>query len=217
MKKIVIFGASGDTGRYLVDYFLEKGIPDGFSIVACGTRETDCFTKKGIEYFQVDIRNKEEFEKLPSDVYAVIDLAGLMPARMKGYDPQKYIDINITGNLNILEYCRKKNADRILFAQSFGDIKDHSEENVVLHPFMNRNFRFNTDHTIYVMTKNFMADMMENYYQMYGLKKFVFRLPTIYLYSPIDTYYVDGRIRKIGYRVLIDKAMRGETIEVWGD
>ena len=59
--------------------------------------------------------------------------------------------------------------------------------------------------------------MIENYHQMYGLKKFVFRLPTIYLWSPIDYYYVDGKRRKIGYRILIDKAIAGENIEVWGD
>ena len=29
-----------------------------------------------------------------------VDLAGAMPARMKGYNPYKYIDVNITGNLN---------------------------------------------------------------------------------------------------------------------
>ena len=58
---------------------------------------------------------------------------------------------------------------------------------------------------------------MENYYQMYGLKRFIFRLPTIYLWSPVDHYYVDGEIRKIGYRILIDKAINGEDIEVWGD
>ena len=58
----------------------------------------------------------------------VVDLAGAMPARMKGYDPYKYIDVNITGTLNILEFCRKTGADRILFAQSFGDIKDHAEK-----------------------------------------------------------------------------------------
>lgn len=67
------------------------------------------------------------------------------------------------------------------------------------------------------MSKDFAVDLIENYHQMYGLKRFIFRLPTIYLYSPIDTYYVDGTNRKIGYRILIDKAAQGETIEVWGD
>lgn len=52
---------------------------------------------------------------------------------------------------------------------------------------------------------------------MYGLKRFIFRLPTIYLYSPVDTFYVDGIQRKIGYRLLIDRARVGDPIEVWGD
>lgn len=59
--------------------------------------------------------------------------------------------------------------------------------------------------------------MIENYHQMYGLKRFIFRLPTIYLYSPVDTFYVDGVERKIGYRLLIDRAIAGEPIEVWGN
>lgn len=217
MKNIVVFGASGDTGRYFIDYFQKNYCGNEYKIVATGTRETDYFDKKGIEYYQVDIVDREAFQKLPREVYAVVNLAGAMPARMKGYNPYKYIDVNITGNLNILEYCRETGADRILFAQSFGDIKDWAEENPLLKVDMPRKFSFQSDHTIYVMSKNFMVDMMQNYYQMYGIKSFVFRLPTIYLWSPVDYYYVDGERRKIGYRILIDKATEGEDIEVWGD
>lgn len=217
MKNIVVFGASGDTGRYFVKYFLDHYCGTDYQVIATGTRGTSFFDSLEVPYYQVDIRKKEEFEKLPGEVYAVVDLAGAMPARMKGYDPYKYIDVNITGNLNILEYCRKTKADRILFAQSFGDIKDHAEDNPLLTVDLPRKFSFTSDHTIYVMTKNFAVDMIENYHQMYGLRNFIFRLPTIYLYSPVDTYYVDGKQRKIGYRLLIDKARAGEPIEVWGD
>ena len=176
MKNIIVFGASGDTGRYFVKYFLEHYSGADYQIVAAGTRETSFFEQFGVSYYQVDIRQKEEFEKLPqAGVYAVVDLAGAMPARMKGYDPYKYIDVNITGNLNILEYCRKTGTDRILFAQSFGDIKDYAEENPLLTVDLPRKFSFTSDHTIYVMTKNFAVDMIENYHQMYGLKRFIFR------------------------------------------
>lgn len=215
--KVVVFGASGDTGTYFIRYLSEIGFIKENEVIAVGTRETDKFDLYGIPYVQMDITCKNEFKKLPDRVSAVVDLAGAMPARMKGYDPQKYIDVNITGTLNILNYCRESNADRILYAQSFGDIKDHSENNPLLTVDMSRKFSFTSDHTIYVMSKNFAVDMIENYHQMYGLKRFIFRLPSIYLYSPIDTYYVDGKPRKIGYRLLIDKAIAGETIEVWGD
>ncbi len=217
MKNILVFGASGDTGRYFVNYFLDNYKGTEYKIIALGTRNTECFKDLGVEYIKMDITNKRDFELLPKNVYAVVDLAGLMPARMKGYNPYKYIDINIIGNLNILEFCRKNNIDRILFAQSFGDIKDWAEKDIVLKVNMPRNFNYTTDHTIYVMSKNFAVDMIENYHQMYGLKRFIFRLPTIYLYSPIDQYYVDGKSRKIGYRILIDKAINGEDIEVYGD
>lgn len=217
MKKILVFGASGDTGRYFVNYFLDNYVGNEYQIIALGTRDTDYFNAIGVEYIKIDITNEQDFENLPKDVYAVVDLAGLMPARMKGYNPYKYIDVNINGNLNILEFCKENNVDRILFAQSFGDIKDWAEKGLTLKADMPRNFSFTTDHTIYVMSKNFAVDMIENYHQMYGIKRFIFRLPTIYLYSLVDHYYVDGEIRKIGYRILIDKAIKGEDIEVWGD
>lgn len=217
MKKILVFGASGDTGHYFIEYFLSQNNHDGYEAIAIGTRDTNYFQKIGVPYFKVDITDKKSFDKLPKDVYAVVDLAGVMPARMKGYDPYKYINVNITGNLNILEFCRINHVDRILFAQSFGDIKNYSEQDPILTVKMARNFSFTTDHTIYVMSKNFAVDMIENYHEMYGLKRFIFRLPTIYLWSPIDYYYVDGIRRQIGYRTLIDKAIKGETIEVWGN
>lgn len=217
MKKIIVFGATGDVGRYFVEYFLEHYQGSEYEIIATGTRETSSFDGIGVRYIPVDITKKEDFAKLPDDVYAVVDFAGAMPARMSGYDPYKYIDVNITGNLNILEFCRLNHVDRILFSQSFGDIKDWAEKDVLLKADFPRNFHFDTDHTVYVMSKCFAVDLIHNYHEKYGLKSFVFRLPTIYLYSPIDWFYVDGLKRKIGYRVLIDKAMHGEDIEIWGD
>ncbi|NLB55039.1 MAG: NAD-dependent epimerase/dehydratase family protein, partial [Lentisphaerae bacterium] len=216
-KNIVIFGASGDTGKYFIDYFLQHNLSDDYQLVAVGSRECPYFSKINVPYHRVDITNEKNFGCLPSQAYAIVDFAGIMPARMTGYSPQRYIDVNISGTLNILEYCRRTHADRFLYMQSFGDIKDHAEKSLVLHTDMPRKFSFANDHTIYVMTKNFAVDMAENYYEMYGLKRFIFRLPTIYLWSPIDSFNVDGKPRKIGYRYLIDRAISGEPIEVWGN
>ena len=40
---------------------------------------------------------------------------------------------------------------------------------------------------------------------------------TIYLWSQDDTYYVDGIKKTIGYRHIINQAVKGNTIEMWGD
>ena len=217
MKNIIVFGASGDTGHYFVNYFLEHNKDSNYQIIASGSRKTDDFKKINVPYYQVDITKKEDFNKLPRDVYAVVDLAGAMPARMRGYDPYKYIDVNITGNLNILEYCKETGADRILFAQSFGDIKDHSETNPLLTVDLPRKFSYTSDHTIYVMTKNFAVDMIENYHQMYGLKRFILDCQQSIFIPLLIHFMLMEKERKIGYRLLIDKAIKGEPIEVWGD
>ena len=51
MRKIIIFGASGDTGKYFVQYFVENYKEKGYQIVAVGTRDTNWFEQYKIEYY----------------------------------------------------------------------------------------------------------------------------------------------------------------------
>lgn len=44
-KIIIVLGASGDTGKYFVNYFLEECKNDSYKIIATGTRKTDYFEK----------------------------------------------------------------------------------------------------------------------------------------------------------------------------
>lgn len=104
MKKIVIFGATGGVGVYTATKLIE----DGYQVAAVGHRKNDhsFYEDLGAKYYSVNIVEKESFEWLPKEgVFGVIHLAGMLPARMVGYDPQKYIDMNVTGTLNVLELC----------------------------------------------------------------------------------------------------------------
>lgn len=215
-QKIIIFGANGGIGKYLVDYFIHN---DTHNVQVIGTGRHACVFEESdkFEYIQMDICNKADFEKLPNDVYAVIDLAGAMPARMEGYDPELYINTNIVGTMNVLEYCRNNSIDRIIYTQSFGDIKDKAEENILLTPDMTAEFDYATDHSVYVVSKNTAVELIKCYHALHNLKYFIFRLPTIYSWSKNDSYYVDGVLRKRAWRLLIDRASNGEDIEVWGD
>lgn len=158
-------------------------------------------------------------EQLPQEgVHAVILLAGLLPAYMSGYNPSDYIDVNSRGALNVLEYCRKSGADRILYAQTISDVLGSvTPENPVIHPYDDRNIIMTGDHTVYALSKCFAVDLIKHYQAEYGLKGFVFRLPTVYAFTPDKTYNVDGVRRTLGYRLLMDRAMAGETLEIWGD
>ena len=218
MKKIVLFGATGNTGMYFADYcnqFLDK---TQYELIAVGRKQTNWFEDNGIKYSQVDIRYQDGFAELPQeDVYAVINLAGVLPAYLKEYDPFAYIDTNVTGGMRILEYARKTGADRILFAQTWAEMAGYWGKEEVLSPKMERRLCYTGDHAFYAITKSMIVEAMEHYHQEFGLKNFVFRLPNIYLYSPEKYYYVDGNPRKIAYRYMIDRAAEGLDIEMWGN
>jgi len=218
MKKVVIFGATGNTGAYLVEYLVENLNSQEFEVIAVGRKETDFFTKQGISYFRVDITDPKQFDVLPTDdIHTVIHLAAVLPAYMEGYQPEDYIQTNIVGAFHVLEYCRKNNVDRILYPQTEGDLSGYWGKEILLKPDLPRKFDFKSDHALYVIAKNTAVDMIEHYHQAYGIKRFIFRLPTIYAYTPNQYFHVDGIKKVLAYRHLMNRAMAGETIEMWGD
>ena len=218
MKKIVIFGATGNIGAYLVSYCNSMIDKSQYEVIAVGRRNTDFFQKNGIKYVQVDLTKLEDFEKLPTDdVYAVVNAAGLLPAYLKEYDPYMYVETNINGALRILEYARKNGVDRALYTQTWAELGGHWGNEEVLSPDMPRKLIYTGDHAFYAITKTMVVETMEHYKQEYGLKNFVFRLPNVYLYHPEKYYYVDCVKKPIGYRYMIDRAAAGEPIEMWGN
>lgn len=219
MKKIIVFGASGETGRYFIDYFLEHDVDHEYELIAVGNRKTTFFEEYfDIPYIQMNVIDKNDFIKLPKDeIHAVVDLAGYMPARSNGDYVEKMLSINLMGTMNILNFCVEVKVDRILFAQSFGDILSHASNYSTLTVNMPRSFSYNSDHTVYLIAKCASVDLIEYYHQRYGLKKFIFRLPTVYLYAKDRFFYRDGKKTTLWYRVLIDKAIAGENMEIWGD
>lgn len=215
-KKIIIFGATGTVGAYAVLYLKEKG----YNVIAVGHRKSDngFFRDHNVDYYSVDISNTSDFEYLPTnDIYAVINLAGMLPARMKGYEPQKYIDINVTGCLNVLNYCIKSQADKIIYPQSISDVSYLCGSKKPIPSDAESKFPLNNDHSIYAISKNMAIDLIKHYNAKYGIKYYLLRFPNIYLYHPNPMYYVDGKEKWQGYRLMIHKAIHGEPISIWGN
>lgn len=218
MKKIIIFGATGNTGMYFADYCAQHFNQTEYEIIAVGRKNTTWFSENGITYKQVDVSNEEDFEKLPQeDVHAVVNMAGILPAYLQEYDPFVYINTNITGGLRVLEYARKTGADRVLYTQTWAEMAGYWGKEDVLSPKMERKLCYTGDHAFYAITKSMIVETMEHYHQEFGLKNFVFRLPNIYLYNPEKYYYVDGVKKPIPYRYMIERASQGQNIEMWGN
>ncbi len=218
MKKILIFGATGNLGAYFVEYCMKSLNLKEFEVVPVSRRNTDFFSKYGLKYFQVDITQKEDFKKLPqNNVYAVVFLSAELPAYMNGYYPERYLNTNILGAFNVLEYCKNTKVDRILYPQTESDLSNYWDKEFIIKPYFKRDFNFKGDHAIYTIAKNTAVDMIEHYHQTYGIRNFIFRCPTIYSYNPNPYFYVNGEKKMLAYRYLMERAMNGEDIELWGD
>ena len=220
MKKVIIFGATGNVGSYVTKYASEFFKDSEYQVIASGRRNTDVFNQFGVEFVQVDMMNKEDFDRLPQeDVYAVILLAATIPSYMSDYSGEAYLRTNIMGTYNVLEYCRKVKADRIMFSQTVFDVSLYSQAdpNYVIKPYDAPNFSYTGDHAMYVISKNTAIEMLKHYFEEYGLKYFVFRFPTIYEYSTFKYYYPNGvKTMRPLYRQ-IERAKNSEPLELWGD
>ena len=220
MKKVIIFGATGNVGSYVTKYASEFFKDSEYQVIASGRCNTDVFNQFGVEFVQVDMMNKEDFDRLPQeDVYAVILLAATIPSYMSDYSGEAYLRTNIMGTYNVLEYCRKVKADRIMFSQTVFDVSLYSQAdpNYVIKPYDAPNFSYTGDHAMYVISKNTAIEMLKHYFEEYGLKYFVFRFPTIYEYSTFKYYYPNGvKTMRPLYRQ-IERAKNSEPLELWGD
>lgn len=215
-RKVVVFGATGTLGAPIAIHLSEIG----FDVVAVGHRKCDngFFNEKGIPYYSVDITIKSEFDKLPKDnVYAVVNFAGMLPASMEGYNGYSYLTSIVLGAYNVLEYTRMVRADRILFPQTLFDVSYLFGSKVPIPADSVRKAPMEGDHAIYVIAKNAAVDLIEHYYKVYSIKRFIIRLSRIYLYHPNPYTYTDGRKVMISDRYLIYRAMAGKDIEIWGD
>ena len=217
-ENIIVLGSAGNLGMYFIDYLMKNLDLAQYEIIAVGTRAEYPFEFYQGKYVQVDITKKEDFKKLPKDnVKAVVDFAGILPAYLSEDDPNKYIDVNIKGTLNVLEYCREVNAERIMYTQTWADLNGYLKDKKPLKPYWDRKPIRTGDHAIYAVTKCAAVDLIECYHAMYGIKNYIFRLPNIYLYSPEMYYYVNGEKKYISYRYIIQRAINGEDIEIWGN
>lgn len=215
MKRIIIFGATGGIGAYTALHLIEN---QEYQVIAVGHRKSDngFYKQYGIQYLSVNIADYTTFNILPKeDVYAVVNLAGVLPARC--YDPRKYILTFTMGQLNVLEYMNSIGCKKIISAQTPADLWYLQNAAEPMPADAQRSFPPSTDHSIYTIAKNAAIDITEYYHNTFGISRFILRFFNVYMYHPNPYYLVDGIKRMISFRLLMDRAEAGEDIEVWGD
>lgn len=210
-KNVLIFGATGLIGTYLTDYLRDK-----FNIFAVGNKSPFTCQFDNVSYYKCAIENKDNFKTLPKNIDVVVMLAGILPANMETYVPEKYFQINTIGLLNVLEYCKQTGVKQIIYTQSHSDVKGLWGKEVI-SPYADYNLDYNNDHTVYVISKIAGVELIKHYHELCGLKYVILRCPNIYAWHPSTYYFVEGKKTVIAYRYFIKNAINSLPIEVYGD
>ena len=214
-KRIVVFGATGNIGAYSAVYLKEQG----YDVVAVGRRKSDngFYATKGVEYYSVDIKQRESFNILPKDdVYAVVHFASTLPSRY-AFDPQDLFESITIGTLHVLEWMRTVNCRKIVFPQTPSDRAKYHNQPGMIPADAPRHFPLTGDHAVYTIAKNAAVDLMEHYRAEFGISFYALRFFTIYQYHPNAYHYANFKRRMMPYRMLMDRASKSLPIEIWGD
>ncbi|MBI9082625.1 MAG: NAD(P)-dependent oxidoreductase [Desulfobacterales bacterium] len=215
---VIIFGATGFIGIYLAERLSEQGT----QILATDINSAgiEFYEKKGISFVSIDITKKEDFKKLPVDgVEAVIHLAAMQPANVSEttYDPLKYIEVNVIGTINVLEYCRKSKINKIIYTSSHRNTQGLWKYGKPVREKDGRSIKYDGEYAMFSISESAAQDCVEHYRKQHGLKGIIFRLPPVYGYGPHTKIFWHGKPVKTGFQIFIENAMAGKAIEVWGD
>lgn len=111
--KILVTGSSGTIGTRLCETLLNMG----HTVV--GADWEPCLWQKRVEELRIDIdlRDATQYEKLPTDVHMIIHLAANARVYELVENPDRALD-NCIDTFNVLEFARKNNIKRMMFASS---------------------------------------------------------------------------------------------------
>ena len=137
--KFAVTGGAGFVGNNIVRLLVSKG----HSVVVIDNLHTgkkenleDVFEK--IEFFQTDIRNYDEIEKILKNVDGIFHEAALTIVQESFDKKEEYFDVNVKGTENIFKIARKYEK-KVVYASSssiYGDskqipIKENSTRNPI--------------------------------------------------------------------------------------
>lgn len=217
-KKILVFGASGFIGTYLIDELLSQG----HEVVASDISDVGraYYDNKKVPYVNIDITKADDFQALHNGKYdTVIHLAACQPANIEKdqYDPKSYIEVNVIGTLNILEFCKKSSSEKIIYISSHRNTQGLWAENKAISEDDGRAIKHDGEYAMFSISESAAQDCVLHYQAQYGLRGVIFRLPPVYGYGPHTEIFKDGIPIKTGFQTFIESAVACQPLEIWGD
>jgi len=168
--KIVVFGGAGFLGSYVVNE-LEKR---GHKVIVADIQQSPVIKKS--KFIECDIRNLEAIDNvIPIDIDVVYNFAGFANLEKAADNPLDTVNLNILGNLNILENAKTKGCKHYVFASSAYAMSDIG--------------------SFYGISKLSSEKIIEEYKKKYNLNYTIIRYGSVYSERNFENNYIYNLIR----------------------
>ena len=210
---IIVTGATGFVGRYLIDHLVKAGE----KVVAAGrTRKYDGFFRSlGVPFVPLDVTRPESFNALPAGpVKAFIHLAAAIPAAVKDIQSDLFLKVNTLGTFYALEHCRRNNIKKFLYTTTLYEGMEHTR--LPINEAMGRKYALTGDHASYVISKITAAEYIGHYSEEYGMQAVILRLTGLLGFGRQEGFWAGGVFHKSAFEVFYEQAKTGRPLEIWG-
>lgn len=172
MKKILVFGGFGFLGHYLVLELLRRG----YKVTVADIHENEKLESE-ITYVKCDITNKENVENVFENKQFdfVYNLAGFANLDTAIKYPIETIQLNVIGNMYILEQCVKNNVSRFVYASSA--------------------YAMSNKGSFYGISKLASEKIVEEYLKKYSLPFTILRYGSVYSERSYDNNYIYNLVK----------------------
>lgn len=117
---IMITGATGFLGRKIVSRLLKMGF-NKESLVLCGNSENrlvDFYSKFNIPVYSFNVFKKTDFYKIDRKIDYIIHAAAAKHVGLCEKSPQKAIETNVVGSLNVIDFAIENNVKNVVGVSS---------------------------------------------------------------------------------------------------
>jgi UDP-glucuronate 4-epimerase len=184
-RRVLVTGSAGFIGFHVCAALAARGdavrgfdnFNDYYDITLKETRAGLLQSQHGVETVRGDLAVRAEFVAC-AEAFApthVVNLAAQAGVRYSAENPQAYVESNVTGFLNVLEYCRAHASEVVLTYASSSSVYGLNTE----MPFSVAD-RTDRPASLYAATKKANELMAHAYWNMFGVRSAGLRFFTVY-------------------------------------
>jgi UDP-glucose 4-epimerase len=110
--KILVTGGAGFIGSHVIPELLNRDYE-----IICTIRKNKC--RSDVESLPIDLVEFEDISKLPTDIDQILHLASFGANTNRDVDQKSNALVNSLGTLNLLEYARRNDIKKFVYASSW--------------------------------------------------------------------------------------------------